>query len=325
MLFGVAERAPGAPSQREIIARSSELLDTFGVQAHIDYTDSKNYADVAGVIAALKFIGFKHVRAHNLNPAADLNGQRSYGYLARAGFRFNLICGGDIAGAVARAAAFETTHQGAVASIEGPNEVNNWPIVHRGLTGPAGAQAYQAELYATVKRNAALRNCPVLNFTSWPDYAGEADYANCHCYPKGGKPPAEELAANIASQLAVMPGKPIMVTEIGYHTSLSAPTVGSTGWQGVTEERQAEYTLQLLIEAFRRGVKRTFIYQLFDAYADPAGDDQERHFGLFRFNGTPKAAALSLRSLSRLLETNEYVAIDLERWTITPATGPTAR
>ncbi|MDR6671340.1 calcium-binding protein, partial [Rhizobium sp. 1399] len=42
--------------------------------------------------------------------------------------------------------------------------------------------------------------------------------------------------------------------------------------------------------------------QLLDAYSDPGGADQEKHFGLFRLDYTPKPAATAIHNLTEILE-----------------------
>ena len=52
-------------------------------------------------------------------------------------------------------------YPGSIIAIEGPNEVNNFAVNYEGLTGTAGAQAFQADLYAAVNASPILQDIPV--------------------------------------------------------------------------------------------------------------------------------------------------------------------
>lgn len=283
----------GMPTRTPVA--TSAFLDGLGVNTHIIYTDGQ-YADVGRTLEALRFLGVRRVRDSALNPANQ--GQGAYDVLADAGMRFDMLvlANMDVASTVQRLAAFETRHPGAVAAVEGPNEVNNWPVEHAGLKGVLGAQGFQSALYAKIKAEPRLRDKPVYNLTSWPDIGAAADFANVHSYPKKGEEPYARLLRDLTGQRRVMPGKPMVLTETGSYT-----LPNGVGWGGVQPDAQARLTVQLLFSAAELGLRQTYLYQLLDAYPDPEAKDQEKHFGLFDLQFQPKPAARAVRNLVHVL------------------------
>jgi hypothetical protein len=275
--------------------RAADFIDTLGVNVHVEYTDG-DYADVAGVIADLSYLGIHHVRDANLNPSNQ--GQASYGTVADAGYRFNLHTGGDPMLSVQRIHDFVAQHPGSVAAIEGPNEVNNWPVSYSGLTGDAAAQAFQTALYDAAKADALLRDIPVYGVTSWPEFSSKCDFGNYHSYAHDGDQPLTWLEGGRDAQLEVFADpKPRMVlTETGYYTLPGGP-----GWEGVDDPTQAKFLLNTYFDAVHLGVQRSYVYQLLDAYVDAGSSDQEKHFGVFDIDNQPKDAADALHNLTTIL------------------------
>ncbi|MBB3459428.1 calcium-binding protein [Rhizobium sp. BK377] len=280
--------------------RITDVIDSFGIDTHIDYTDGK-YSNIAEVVKALDYLGLDTVRDHAPTPASDPYGQGHLGDAADAGVKFVFVSGRDDTPAtvVQRLHAFVEAHPGAVVGIEGPNEVNNWPVSYKGLSGEAAALAYQKDLFNAVNADPLLKDIPVLGFTGYT-VASSNDYTTIHTYAKEGDQPFSWLSRESGDQMRADPGKPLTITEIGYHTSLTADTNG--GWEGVDETTQAKLLLNTLMDGAFLGSEGTFIYQLLDAYSDPGGADQEKHFGLFRLDYTPKPAATAIHNLTDILE-----------------------
>jgi hypothetical protein len=101
----------------------------------------------------------------------------------------------------------------------------------------------------------------------------------------------------VSDQAAVDPGKPFAITETGYHT-----LTGSEGREGVDEMTQAKLLLDTYADAAQLGSKATDVYSLLDAYPDPSGTDQGAHYGLFRFDNSPKPAATAIHNLTSILQ-----------------------
>lgn len=104
-------------------SRAASFLNSLGVNVHVEYTDGK-YANSSQVVSDLAYLGVDHVRDATLN--AGNQGQSSYGVLAAAGIKFDLIfLGWNIPSSFSLLDKFLTAHPGAVDAIEGPNEINN--------------------------------------------------------------------------------------------------------------------------------------------------------------------------------------------------------
>jgi hypothetical protein len=277
--------------------RVADFLDTIGINVHVEYTDG-DYADIGAVIADLAYLGVRYVRDGNLDP--NNQGQASYGIAADAGIMFTLHTGGDPYESVQRIHDFVVDHPGSVSAIEGPNEVNNWPIEYDGLTGDEAAIAFQTDLFEAVNADPLVADIPVYGVTSWPELASPCDYGNYHSYAHEGDQPFSWLESGFEAQQSVFdPEPPMVLTETGYYTMPGGP-----GWEGVDDESQAKMLLNTYFDAFVLDVARTFVYQLLDAYPDPGYSDMETHFGLFDIDDDPKAAAEALRNLTTIFHDN---------------------
>jgi len=282
--------------------RCADFLASIGVNTHIAYLGSQ-YEDVEPLTDALSYVGVKHVRdvaINALNPNVE-----HYAALASAGVNFCMFWGvkRTMANAIDEIAAFEAAYPGAVHALEGPNEIKA-SFAYAGLGGNAAGRAFMADMRRAARSNPALRDKPLVNFTGDPPCAADCDFANAHPYPKGGRQPGRPLQAARVQNVGpsgVMPGKPMVFTEFGYHTLVGKPAKAGA-WQGVDPETQAVLLINGLLDNAAAGVTRTYIYQLFDAYPDSnPGVDQERHFGLFAVDGAAKPAANALKTLRVIL------------------------
>lgn len=292
------------------ISRTTDFLNTLGVQTHIAYLDG-GYAQIGTIAAELKRLGIRHIRdgiSDGPNGAAPLS---SYIALARQGFTFTILAPDasvvDTASLNARLALIQRLVEavpGSVTAIEGANEINNWPVTFNGVGGLSGAIAMQKALYAAVHGNPAFAGITVDYFTGYaagdigvgPDPSttpGLADADTQHPYPNFGQAPGFWVDPAIA-----IPNEPgqkgrIVYTETGY--SSNGGTAG-----GVSLSVQARYTLDLLFDAMKNGVAETDLYELMDAYrtGSPQGN---AGFGLFNLDGTAKPVATAIGNLTTIL------------------------
>ena len=273
-------------------ADAAALERSVGVNLHLEY-DGSPYVQADRMAAALRFLGISQAR-----DAAMRSGPgRLYRFVAvaKAGVRLDLFISRDIAGQLASLQALEARSPGAVAAIEGPNEANHEPFANGVAGDPRALQAYQAQLYRRAHAASGLAPLPVVSFTYWPPLGGMADAGNFHAYPAALKPIAPQLAWQRRLAEAVQPrGAPVVCTETGF------PTAGK---DALSEARQAELEPILLLENFRAGVRTTYLYELFDEHSDAgtAKADRENHWGLFRYDGSPKPAAVAIHRLMGLL------------------------
>ena len=72
----------------------------------------------------------------------------------------------------------------------------------------------------------------------------------------------------------------------------------NSNWGGVNQDVQAKYGLYTAFDDWKNGVAATFFYELMDERADL---EREHNFGLFQADGSPKAFATALHSLTTIL------------------------
>jgi hypothetical protein len=298
--------APSAPP----VMRAADFVDTLGVATHIAYTDG-GYGNIANIAADLRYLGVNRVRdgiSAGEKGSAPLS---SYIALARRGIRFAfVIADATTANVSVLRSKLNLADQvikavpGSIAAIEGANEINNWPVTYNGVSGLDGALQMQRDLYSLVHSDPYLLNVPVYYFTGYgvggvgsgPDPAntpGLADYNNQHPYPLKGQPP-HEVVNRRSFVNALSSAGPAVFTETGYTT-----TIGS--WMGgVSQDVQARYTLDLLMDAAADGIATTYVYELMDAYK-PDSKQGDAGFGLFDPLNQPKAAAKAIRNLTAIL------------------------
>ncbi|MFD1559267.1 calcium-binding protein [Paraburkholderia silviterrae] len=279
------------------------FIETLAVNTHVNYTDGA-YANVHNVADDLAWLGIRHVR--DASPASGAAPFSSYVYLAQRGIKFDFLIHQNIAESIEQIKRLSIAVPGRVASVEGFNEIDNWPVTYGGLTGPAAGLAAQHELYTRVHGARELAGVAVYDLTGYAtkpveSRANAADYANQHFYPQNGEQPSYEANGDKWLGYAIENVKkfelPIVITEFGY---FSLP---QSGWYmiGVDEPTQAKGVLNGYMDAAAAGVKRTYVYELLDQKPDPENKSSEMHFGLFRNDNSPKRVAQAIHDLTSIL------------------------
>ena len=294
-VIAAERRCTNPPSATVQVASADAFRDSIGVNTHLQYGETA-YADPERVDRALAYLGIVHLRDSALRRGPS--GFEHYVNLGRRGYRFDLFFDADLKTQLQRVAALEADAPGSLASIEGPNEVNNDPISYGGYEGVQGAQAYQAALYSVVKGTPKLHSLTVLNYTNYPASSGHADAVNVHTYAKLGASAEPRLSQDDDAIAAAMPaGLPFYITETGYMTPPPAASPDA-----VSLNEQAQLSVVALLDGFQRGAKRIYLYELLDERADrTAHVDPEHHYGLFDVEGRPKPAAIAMRALLKLV------------------------
>jgi hypothetical protein len=303
-LPGCAETSSPQPY---VAAQSARAFgDSVGVNVRLHLTNSAGYGDFAKVKARLVELGVRHVGdglCHNC-PAhlQRLEALRALGIKATIGV-------GNQQDAALRDQRLQVIRErllGITEAIVGPNEVDYGGDPH----WIANTRTYQAELYNRVKSDPALRHLPVIgpslvhraSRAALGDLSAHLDRGNIHPYP-AGTPPLTDLSLEFQLAAQVAGGKRLVATETGYHDDITDTGVH----RGASERAIAHYTPRSVLEAFRAGVERTFLFQLADAWS-PAQATQygftDRHnsFGLLRSDQTPKPAFYALRNLMRAVD-----------------------
>lgn len=300
---------PAVPAKTSVPAMPSiasmplaVFQNTLGVNIHIEYTDGK-YADAARVLADLQYVGIRNVRDYMPNPTAwRPPGQALQGIklLAEHGIRFDFVADGNASLPVAmqQLDALLQLYPALANSVEGPNEINNFPVHFAGKPNQQGAEAFQRALYAAVHGDPRLHAVPVYYMTGAAPVnlhasRGLADVANAHPYPHHGEQPYPWLNRDFASYFTMRKGDARVITETGYYTQPASREPG-----GVDDAAQAALVLNAYFDGALEGDRYTYMYQLLDAYPDPKSDNSDNHFGFFRLDGSPKPIATGLHNLA---------------------------
>jgi hypothetical protein len=285
-----------APTSEAEPARAADaFVDFIGVNTHLGYGDTA-YSNYEGIVKPrLLELGVRHIRDGTFNDDV----LRKYLDLGAHGIRVLLIT--DSTHAVERAQKLHST----LFAVEGVNEPDA-----RGGEWVSRIRAEQQRLYEAVKGNPSTKDVPVLvsslaNLRDSPaklgDLTGRLDFGNMHPYA-AGHPPSQHWGWGLSMEKAVAEGrkvsgdKPIVVTECGYHNCTE-----EKGHPGVTEPAEAKYLPRLLFVYFDRGMVKAYKYEFLDEKPDPGFTDMEKHFGLVRFDGTPKPAFIALKNVIHLL------------------------
>ena len=295
----VAEPPGRLPPTRATSAQT--MIDSLGVVTHLDYRDTP-YGSLRKVKEALDYLGLP-----NLRDMVPRSYRTPYETLAELGYKFDFVvrreAADELPETIRELELFQNRHPGSVASIEGLNEANNWPAKYQGLTGFPAAVALQRDLYAATKASKELRDVPVYAMTlggagendyrRLGDLSDFADLGNAHIYFPKGAPPSSVWDSALALNRLSTPRLPLSaITETGYTTALRSE-------HRVDEDVQAKYLLTLIADAWAKSVPRLFVYALIDDSTDYA--DWTRGLGLYRFDWTPKPAAVAIHNLIREL------------------------
>jgi hypothetical protein len=296
------ERAASGEMTGKTAEPAAAFVDSVGVNTHTYYSDTVYYSRFATIEQRLRELGVHHVR-ENLVPDRPDQYQR-LNALAAAGVRSTLILGdpdNGTPGLERLLAIVRDELPGSVDAIEGPNEFD----LRGGEDWEPRVAAYQAQLYAAVEDDPELAALPVLGPSAggigderqFTDLSGDLDYGNIHPYPDG-EPPETNVGEWLAAATRTSADKPVMATESGYHDALAA----TEGQRPVSEAAMATYVPRLFLDYFRRGIPRSFQYELVDEFPDAGETEPESDFGLLRNDLTPKPAFTALRNLIAVLD-----------------------
>lgn len=287
---------------------ADSLVDAIGVNIHLTYGDT-TYGKYEEIIRPrLKELGIRHLRDGATDRADFVAKVRE---LAASGMHFCLIMDPrghrDRPGPPTWAPAIVEKLGDAVVAVEGPNEMDT-----TGESWPARLAEFQKALYEQMKSRPSTARVPVLgpslaNTRDGPGKLGDLraamDFGNMHSYSGGnavGSPQGGGWGISfeqaVREQRKVCGPKPIIATETGYHNNLKRGL-----HPGVSERASGKYLPRLHFMYFNRGIERTYSYEFADLFRDDDMTDMERHFGLIRWDGTPKPAFAALRNLIRTL------------------------
>ncbi|CAF0863817.1 unnamed protein product [Adineta steineri] len=290
--------------------QSDSFVESIGVNTHWAFTGvySNNYATLRNKLGES---GIRYVRDGTFSDVFT----RANDLYNSFGIKTNMLTGRWIPGywpapldptqIDAELNDIKTLALQTVAAIEAPNEYDH-------SHGPdadwvSTIRNYSMLLYNKVKADPLLRNFSVIgpSFGTFETYhaVGSLDsyiyYGNQHMYywtywpgfsgfDSNGSYSIDWFLNTLAPEQSPS-RKPIQATETG-HTTF-------TELGGISEEADGKYTLRILAEFFRRGIYRTYKYEL----VDQALPDREGFFGLLRNNLTEKPSFRAVKNLISIL------------------------
>jgi hypothetical protein len=283
--------------------------DSVGVSTHVVYY-STAYGNWEALLTRLEELGVRHLRDGTYaNPAPQWRkfNERYYEsveYAADRGFRFNFGLGnpGYEAGTLDQLIAVVGGRlRRAAEAVEGPNEFDHFV---GGRRWPKRLAAYSRALYRKVKAHPSLSKLPVVGPSlvqaEGPRRVGDLspwlDVGNIHPYAGGAAPRPSWVAADRERVAPLSGPKPVWATEAGFHNAVNA----RDGQPPVSERAGAIYTLRTVLEHFRAGINRTYLYEAVDFWPDPRRRNPNWNFGLLRNDMTPKPAFTALKNLLSL-------------------------
>jgi hypothetical protein len=279
-------------------AFADRFADSVGINVHLHYTDTL-YNNFDLVRSRLAELAVRHVRdgliATSWQPYYD-----RHNALGAMGIKGMFIAAAGMSDEALRE--FPSRTSSSFEAYEGPNEYD-----------VSGVAAWTSSLRQSLVQLHALKTQPSLSsfpvygpsltsaaaFAALGDVSAYVDAANLHNYMQGRYPGTPgwgdggygSIDWNLALARRYAPGKPVVTTETGYWDDLAVP-------DSVPAVIVGRYMPRLLLEQFRKGVQRTYVYELID---DPqSGIAGRSGYGLVRADGTPKPSFLAVSNLLRL-------------------------
>jgi hypothetical protein len=304
---------PTAGSQ----ARSADtFVDSVGVATHLNYSDT-DYNDFDDVREKLLTLGVRHVRdgieyEPDGAPATPSEVTERFRELSSLGIGLTGIVPYEVADMASLIEQIKE-QQDVLEAVEGPNETDIFEqFNYEGMKFPEGTIAFMKDFHESLEGDSELADLPVvqttLAFPGFDDVGGDradrlgdlseyADFGSSHNYFAFGEVPSGPIEnLHIPLNTKITPGKPMISTEGGYQMGDGDGYKG--GWDdGLSapfdEDVHGRYMLRYVLEQYRLGYERSFIYELLSI--------DEPEWGLYRPDGTPRPAADGLQSLIELL------------------------
>lgn len=327
-------------------ARAADFLNSLGVNTHFDQgTPGYGSGDISRDEQALQYIGIRHLREGNIPVIIQLHQQ--LGITAdilnigspNCQFNGNPAPPINLADLIKRAKQLAANN--ALLAIEGPNEVNNWPITYQGQCSKNDytvVARYMRDLYSAVKSDPVLGAYPVwqasgagpgaetnnagLQFITIPPGAGTlmpagtrmADYATLHNYVEGTSTLQDNEAWNMSHPLFHSYGD-ALYGEAGLTWArhfpgyspmqlLHLPRVTTeTGWSMLHPTITETQQAGVFLDTVLSQFKNGFKYTFIYELRDE-NVPWDTRLGLLRMDGTYRPAAVYLHNLTTILADN---------------------
>jgi len=298
-----------AMAAQEQARKADDFVESIGVNVHLEYdtyVGGTRYQDI--IKPRLGELGIRHMRTTIL-PGNQAYADRVNDLHTSFGIMATALAGPTTqTDAEFRDALNRVKH--ATIAAEGLNEPDgDWFWGWYGFTKDTWmpqTKAFQLRLFSFIKAEPDLSHLAVVGPSLMGPYRADwqlianmedrVDYGNFHLYQMD-KPPGDAMDWwHVPNVRMSYPAKPLVCTEAGY------ASVFTKSYVGVGEYAQNRYVPRILLEHWRHGVTRTFLYELYDQGKSFDGKPEEKHFGLIKNEGAMKECALTIRNLIRILQ-----------------------
>jgi hypothetical protein len=295
-----------ARAQPAAFANTEAFLDSIGVCGHFTRTTGVYPEQFDRIMPEIEALGVRHLRDDGLIAARNSPVFQRLRRIVAAGLRLTIICYDNLHPYVStpldRLADFYDWSDAGIDIFEGSNEPN---LTKDPQNAPRISAEHQAALHAAVRsipRLSAVRvaapSYVLENRALALDLKDVCDYGNIHPYagmehPETTGPGA--LSKSVAASAHIAAGRPVLATEMGYHTSLQTETFHFP----VTEGIKARYMPRMLLWCFISGIRRSYIYEMVSSFAADE-TNPESSFGLLRHDLSRTPAYEAVRALLSL-------------------------
>jgi hypothetical protein len=303
-----ASGLPAIPARAQAVASANTeaFLDSVGVCGHFTRTAGVYPEQFDRIMPEIEALGVRHLRDDGLIAARNSPVFQRLRRIVAAGLRLTIICYDNLNPYVStpldRLADFYDWSDAGIDIFEGSNEPN---LTKDPQNAPRISAEHQAALHAAVRsipRLSAVRvaapSYVLENRALALDLKDVCDYGNIHPYagmehPETTGPGA--LSKSVAASAHIAAGRPVLATEMGYHTSLQTETFHFP----VTEGIKARYMPRMLLWCFISGIRRSYIYEMVSSFAADE-TNPESSFGLLRHDLSRTPAYEAVRALLSL-------------------------
>lgn len=284
-----------------------DFVESIGVCTHFDYNNTAYVQNFNAVKAKLGALGVRYIRDRAPIAALELSRNRAWTVYKEFGIKTLTIFGEKYYtnAEIDTRLNWQVGRTDMIMAFEGPNE----PDARKtGANTPCcwtdDLRANQLYLYKAVKNHpdAGIKSKLVVapsptypsGITWMGDMSDRADLYNIHSYHGGRQP--EYAESNLANYLVEIPKvytdsqalQKIWATEAGYNNHEPS--------NGISEEGEATYINRMFLYYFKKGIQRTFNYELIDPTPNEA-----KNFGLLRNDVTEKPAYKAIKNLIAVL------------------------
>lgn len=302
-------RSTFAQAQTVVHADAEAFLDSVGVCGHFARTKSVYLEGFERILPEMQDLGVRHLRDEGFITAADRRDSPAFQRLRRivaADIRLTIICYDDLnpyfATPLRRIEDFYDWCDGGIDLFEGGNE----PVLTKDpQNAPRRSAQHQAALYQTIRSNPRLGAVSVVapsyiqtNIPLAQNLGEMCDFGNIHPYAGMEHPETTgpgELSKFVTESAPIAPRRPMLATEIGYHTSLKTKSYHFPVSEGI----KARYMPRMLLWSFISGIRRSYMYEMVSSFT---GDETnpETSFGLLRHDLSRTPAYEAVRALLSL-------------------------